>query len=514
MDVDSRLDARDTRDGGWSWFQQELLYVFRPLIGTEAAYLYMVMCELVRQKIQNPMMELSIRMIAKASGQSVGTVAAKLAVLDAIGMVPRESNGPGRPMTYRLESLRSLAAVGTDELQRRVRSVQVVNTSASEGASGSKAGKRIRGSQGLSGHIDSIESSAAEVIGEVNAPEATGCEGVHQVNTLEKEERNAPGPGQVFTKPGGSVHETGGKCSPNGGVAFTKKNPFNFNQSIHPEKTPLPPKGGGGGSSPDRDDAHGPVLPWAELHRGEAGYGQSLPIAARWVLAECGISLTRRLETMVVGQLNLVCDETTHTLAGTASAMVESWREYQGLCARQELRIQWGVVQFIGEGLWARPATWPRKAEARSGQVGVATPRDPEAEKRAETAWRESHAAHILTCAVQLEAKGHAEFARRLEPLADAVLQGAGLNELDEELVAIEDALYEHVLLAEPELAAEARAKAEQDARAYAGRMTREQLEPLKQQMLRRRVWEVKDMPRLSFFYMNLSPSVPKRSGT
>jgi hypothetical protein len=134
-------------------------------------------------------------------------------------------------------------------------------------------------------------------------------------------------------------------------------------------------------------------------------------------LDESGVSATRRLESMLTRQLQLglrrpcclppeggsrqdgrPAQPTEDALQELALRMVERWRQYLGLCRRQELQIQWGFARFFGEGLWAQPEAWPRRAPggsplARQGAAGCTAAaqaeryREPGILRRATGSW-------------------------------------------------------------------------------------------------------------------------------
>jgi len=516
MDPNQKIDARDVRDGGWSWFQQELLYIFRPIIGTEAAYLYMVMCEVTRQKQLNPMYEVNQRSIAKAGGQSLGTVSNKLGVLKAVGMIEVEKGVGGLPDVYRLVSLRTLAALGTAELRRRTaRSSGVHQMNAPEESPAAEPADAAAqdDAESLSGRIPLIAATSDDPEDDEDAPAEAGAGGVHLVNggTLtegeSRSERDEPeGMKQVFTKPGVRVHEKGGLCSPNPGNVFTKSDPFNTYQSIHQETTPLPPVPGGVGSGSVAVDGEWLVLPDPDVRPGDARWALNVGIAARWVLGRCGIS-NGRLDKLVAKALETWLNTTPgKTLGDGAALMVQSHHEYHAAMEAGQMKFgPWKPANFIRDGHWRRPASWPWKempVRLRDAGVGIATLADSAAVSER---LRERQLVFLYERMGIIHRLGGFDWAAE-QLRACWVEHNAGravYNVLDDRLQDIEDEMYaEKRAELSPEELAKFESAAAAKVRAMPGRHVHGAVLELREKVMRKAIQEKYGLPKLSFFYM------------
>src|ERR1019366_1411075 len=120
MSQDEKIDARDQRDGGWSWVQNDLYTFFLPIIGREATHLYQVMTYLIPTRANNPVFELSLRVIGNNAMMGRTTVSKYLGVLERVGMIVEKPGGTEeRPMLV-LGDLRKLAKLGEKEIKRRM----------------------------------------------------------------------------------------------------------------------------------------------------------------------------------------------------------------------------------------------------------------------------------------------------------------------------------------------------------------------------------------------------------
>lgn len=357
MDPNQEFDGRDQRKGQWSWFQNQLLYVLRPLIGYPAAWLYIVMCELVPEKIRNPMTELSIRSISRRSGMGTGTLYRERALLIAVGMLEVIERGEGETPIYSLPDLPTLVALGEDELVRRLLSVPSWNTSKEYVAYKAAKDKADAAARSRAGGGDSMQAAADDSSAGPKAPEGSGGEGVPNRNGSGAEGQNPANAGETpeetgdlfpqrNTTPGFLEHypPVFGTPSPGSGNALIK--------TKHLEKTttPLPPLQGGG--------AEEPILPFADCGPSDGGFAVSLPVAARWLMTHCAV-VGDRHERVFAAALNQRCRLNRETLQQAAKLGVTNFRLYQDYLGKGLLRFPWGPVKFFGQGHWQFPDTWP-----------------------------------------------------------------------------------------------------------------------------------------------------------
>lgn len=362
MDEDSKIDARDRREGGWSWFQQELLYVFTPLIGPDAAWLYTVMCHLIPQAVEDPLFKLTIRTISKYTSMSIGTVHRKMALLTALGMIEEIKGERGRPSLYSLPSLRKLAALGTVEHVKRLKSVPGWNTS-TEGAEAIRSAEEVAASAKRRSIRAGADEGAADVpMQGADAPGGSDSASVPRGNTSAPDGPSAPVDVQVFQKTGVSVPENGGERSKNPGEVFQPERSLINPDRQTEEINPLPPTG-----------AAGLILPFANRRKGDDGYALCVGVAARWVMAECGITKDR-LATAIHGALHLRCDRAGVSVEQAAATAVLSWREYHADVPLMRFG-PWGAGKFFGEGYWLNRDSWPyddAKVKELQGRGGAA----------------------------------------------------------------------------------------------------------------------------------------------
>jgi hypothetical protein len=133
--------------------------------------------------------------------------------------------------------------------------------------------------------------------------------------------------------------------------------PFNsFKPVINPlEQTP---------PNPPRGAEEDLVLPVANCRRGDSGFAQGLPVAARWVRLRRGIS-NERLEPMIAGALMLRCEAQGETLEQVVLLAVANGELYDEALAAGRLRFgPWGPAKFWGDGYWQNNGLWPWKDEA------------------------------------------------------------------------------------------------------------------------------------------------------
>src|ERR1700733_8926080 len=109
---DEKIDARDQRDGGWSWVQNDLYTFFLPIIGREATHLYQVMTYLIPTRANNPVFELSLRVIGNNAMMGKTSVSKYLGVLKRVGMLIQQPGETEDKPMFILGDLRKLAKLG------------------------------------------------------------------------------------------------------------------------------------------------------------------------------------------------------------------------------------------------------------------------------------------------------------------------------------------------------------------------------------------------------------------
>ena len=341
MDQELRIEARDTREGGFYWVQQELLYVFTPLIGVEASWLYQTLCQLIPQAVHNPAMVLSLRTIARVSGMSKSSVDRKLKVLIKIGMVREIPGG------FELPSLRKLAAVGAGELEKRLAVPQRdTPTKGDEGSAAANQGTKA--AQGGSERGVS-HGAGAKISGTTpNAPEASDDEGVPQRDSIGPLAAAADEDTLLSQKEGVSVPENGGDCPKNPG-SLSQNEPLLIKEKISDQRedSPLPPEGDGG-----------LVLPREDVALSDPDFPAALLLATAWLMDRCAISDQRQAPT-ISKALELRMRLNRETLRVVTELAARNFASYQGYLAQGLLRIQFGIPKFFGHGHWQFPDTWP-----------------------------------------------------------------------------------------------------------------------------------------------------------
>ncbi len=383
-------DLRSTSQGGWCYVEHEFFRVFLPLIGPEGGMVYVAMTRLAPLAAARAELPVTVEALERESCVSRSTAHRKLRELVQLGMVLESKGSSRRPSSYQLVALRELARVGEPELRRRLaelqsqRRIQAAVSSAClcsmpAPAQLDLAPTLFPAAGSVPGPPEPALDPACKAAGQA------GCETpVSQIDTLVSQQSGAvsqPAVSQqsaLVSQPGTAFH-------------LLKEEPER--EDSH---TPPTPQGGPGGSVSDLDLAA--LRPEPALHPA------ALAGAARWVLEQSGVSATRRLESLLSRQLELALRRSARVPTEADAAqqgdpapsaesapqsvaervaermaerMVERWRQYRELCRRQELQIQWGFSRFFGDGLWAEPEAWPRRAQVmlpqgRHGAPGLA----------------------------------------------------------------------------------------------------------------------------------------------
>jgi hypothetical protein len=120
MSHKDNADLRNTGEGGWFYAEHELFSVFVPLIGPDGGMVYMAMCRLIPLAAIDPDRQVTVRSVSLESGVSKSTTQRKMEQIVRLGMVLETPGSRKRPSTYKLESLRKVAAVGIVALRMRL----------------------------------------------------------------------------------------------------------------------------------------------------------------------------------------------------------------------------------------------------------------------------------------------------------------------------------------------------------------------------------------------------------
>jgi hypothetical protein len=117
---------------------------------------------------------------------------------------------------------------------------------------------------------------------------------------------------------------------------------------------------------------------------------------------------------------------------------------------------------------------------------------------------QERIAGHLEAAAARLQG-GYAEIATRLKEIAQEVRQAPPrLEQLEQSLTVLEEKLFALVLTTAPEEELlELRQRAAAEIAPYRSRMPAMQIRQVEQQFLHKRLFEKRDLPRLSLFYMS-----------
>ncbi len=149
---------------------------------------------------------------------------------------------------------------------------------------------------------------------------------------------------------------------------------------------------------------------------------------------------------------------------------------------------------------WCAQAVIEAVEQAREAAVGEDSPEKEERESGFES---ERIAAFLRANAALIEAASvpsSAEIASRLCALAD---EGSAPEELDRTLGVLEEKLFAALLTATPEAElVDLKEQAARELAPYRGKMQAVQIRQVEQQILQKRLFEARKLPRLSLFYM------------
>ncbi len=363
-------DLRSTSQGGWCYTEHELFQVFLPLIGPDGGMVYMAMTRLAPLAAVRAELPVTVEALARESCVSRSTAHRKLRELVRLGMVLETRGSSRRPSAYQLVSLRELARVGEPELRRRLAELHSQKTVKVPGSSASGSPDSPQLDLSLTSFEPDPANSGAAAPCSSAAPEPAAAASRHLSPASVSQASVCETPVSQIDAP---VSQHGAPVS-QPGRAFNLLKKKSEKEDL---TTPPTPQGGPGGLASDLDLAALGSEP--ALHRAARAR------AARWVLDQSGVSATRRLESLLTRQLQLglqrpcslppdgdypqdghLAQPAEDPLQALALRMVQRWRQYLGLCRRQELQFQWGFARFFGEGLWAQPEAWPRRAPSGS----------------------------------------------------------------------------------------------------------------------------------------------------
>jgi hypothetical protein len=365
---DEKIDARDQRDGGWSWVQNDLYTFFLPIIGREATHLYQVMTYLIPTRANNPVFDLSLRVIGNNAMMSKTTVSKYLRVLERVGMIVEKPGGTEeRPMLL-LGDLRKLAKLGEKEIRRRM-GVRVADSDDEGGGSEPPPDGGNGWPQGGPGSGDAPPNGSTNGHMEATAPEGSGERGVRVADSGADFEAV----GEILrkttivdlvlsAKQGGTVREKGGNCPRNGGVLSATDDPFKvLNLSRKSLSTPPTPASGGAAASILTAKAEAKPNGKNFSHEGqEPETIAGLREAVAKVLRECGLSGRRRaavIERAMCAEAGMT-DERPNWNA-IAERMIEARGEYSKLGRAGLLRIgPYRLERFFGEAIWRETGLW------------------------------------------------------------------------------------------------------------------------------------------------------------
>jgi len=369
MDRNDRIDGRDMRNGGWSWVEQELFYTFAPLIGFEAAWLYQVMCQLVPLAQKNPLMELSVATIRKVSMMSQGTQHRKMEILVRIGMIEIVGRGAKNSPIYKLVTLRELAAVGIEELKRRLKGTTVPVGNDAPGKPTADVLAEAHGDEPDS-PVDSEEEPQPEECRDYD--ESAAGEGdsaiivpVGNDGTVEKsgaemtlqEVRSFQNRGRIVPKTGGYRSSSAGSF-----------NTHLANKDLIPP-TPLASKGGvvraihaSAATAPSKRQKQPQKLPGEAKSQGtpQTPNVAELDNAVAKVMRECGESEMRRTPHVIAQAMRLEASRTDDPAKWNALAerMIASWQAYLEVKNEGILRFPVGFRSFVSRGFWSDKRKW------------------------------------------------------------------------------------------------------------------------------------------------------------
>jgi hypothetical protein len=164
---------------------------------------------------------------------------------------------------------------------------------------------------------------------------------------------------------------------------------------------------------------------------------------------------------------------------------------------------------------WCAQAVMEAVEQAKEAAIGTAKPQQDDNEARESGFEEERIARYLHQNANRVEASKlptpadamGAEIVARLRGLAEGLqaVPNTSLEELDRTLSVLEERLFAALMTAAPE--DELMALKEQAARElapYKGKMQAVQIKQVQQQFLQKRMFESRNLPRLSLFYMSL----------
>jgi hypothetical protein len=197
-------------------------------------------------------------------------------------------------------------------------------------------------------------------------------------------------------------------------------------------------------------------------------------------------------------------------------ALIETWREagvpliavLRGIDAafeKYEARKTRARVRRINGLAYCTQEVMTAVEEMKEASVG-ATPA-VNAGEPASGFETERIAAHLESCANELQTANYYEIAQRLqELLADFRADQSKLEELERTLTTIEEKLFATLITTTPESDLTAiREQAAREIAPYKRRMQAVQIKQIEQQFLHKRLLEKYHLPRLSLFYMSQS---------
>lgn len=363
MQEHEKVDGRDQRDGGWSWVQNDLYTFFLPIIGREAAHLYQVLAYLIPARAKDPVFDLSLRVIEKVAKMGKSTIQRELVTLHKVGMVVRQSQGPGQPAVYLLGDLRKLAKLGDAEMRRRL-GVPEGDSGGEGGGSGSPsdatpadAQRRATGDDAQDERREVPAAAAGDSEGSGGAGVPPGDSGEVAPESVEKPDFSTLSELLLSQKPGGTVPETPGDCPTDGAPLI-----LNLSRNLN---TPLPPASGGGvldsisASVVLEDEVQEQKLPSEGEGQGRND-AEALRAAVAKVMREANFS-DPRLEPVIERAMRVEASKTDDApnWNGIAEHMCEARAEYSRLSRDGCLRFgPYRMDKFFAGGIWIDSGLW------------------------------------------------------------------------------------------------------------------------------------------------------------
>jgi hypothetical protein len=400
MSHKDNADLRNTGDGGWFYAEHELFSVFVPLIGPLGGMVYMAMCRLIPLAAVDPDKQVTLRRIEEESGVNRQTANRKRVAIVAMGMVEEMKRGTNRVSTYKLVSLRKLAAVGVEELKRRLEGLPGVSVADTENEGGGSDPVSQQGHAVAEGRVvgaDAIDRPTLVSLLLPDAPAASGGNGVSQRDTdpsLCKNGVSAADSGESVSQNRASVSQNRASVSQNRASVSHFRGPYKEEEEEEDKtkNTPLPPASGGSASSTFTpcvqatnhgngesknfpDEGHGQASDIEALLRGVTP-SQKLAAQLVWATAQVmrahSFTPDARMEEAISKALGLWCSKTQRT-PGEAVALEAAnfgvYREHSGA-----MSYGWGWRWWFKRGYWSKPEQWPydreKLAQMRRADVG------------------------------------------------------------------------------------------------------------------------------------------------